>query len=195
MTMSKMFLALPLMTGLVVAGVPALAHAEDSASATAKQDSAAATADMSGPMHGPMHDMMHGPHDGPHHGPMYCGPGSPFMHLDGVTLSADQKKKLHAIMEANRPADPKAAMEQTYNLRKQIHTLLTTPGPVDKVRLQELEQQLASLENQRVLKHLQIDVQIHDLLTPEQLKELAARPDMPPPPPPPPPGKDAPKPK
>lgn len=181
MTMSKMFLALPLMTGLVAAGVPALAHAQDSAPAATTQGNAAGTPGM------------HGPHDGPH-GPMHCGPGSPFMHLDGITLSADQKKKLHAIMEANRPADPKAAMEQMHGLHKQIHTLLTTPGPVDKAHLQELEQQLASLENQRVLKHLQIDVQIHDLLTPEQLKELAARPDMPPPPPPPPPGKDAPKP-
>jgi Spy/CpxP family protein refolding chaperone len=192
MTMSKMFLALPLMTGLVAAGVPALAHAQDGAPAAAKQSNAAGETGMSDMMRGPMHDMMHGPHDGPHHGPMYCGPGSPFMHLDGVTLSADQKKKLRAIMEANRPADPRAAMEQTYDLRKQIRTLLTTPGPVDKARLQELEQQLASLENQRVLKHLQIDVEIHDLLTPEQLKELAARPDMPPPPPPLP-GKDAPK--
>ena len=193
MTMSKMILARPLMTGLVAAGVPALAHAQDSAPAATTHGTAAGTAGMSDTMHGPMHDMMHGPHDGPH-GPMHCGPGSPFMHLDGIKLSADQKKKLHAIMEANRPADPKAAMEQMHGLHKQIRTLLTSPGPVDKAQLQELEQQLASLENQRVLKHLQIDVQIHDLLTADQLKELAARPDMPPPPPPPPPGKDAPKP-
>ena len=124
MTMSKMFLALPLMTGLVAAGVPALAHAQDSAPAATTQGNAPGTPGM------------HGPHDGPH-GPMHCGPGSPFMHLDGITLSADQKKKLHAIMEANRPADPKAAMEQMHGLHKQIRPPPTRPGQAAKAQMPE----------------------------------------------------------
>lgn len=114
-------------------------------------------------------------------GPMHHGFGmGPMLRLKGIKLTADQKTKLKAIFEANKPADPKTGMEQMHDLHKQITTLLTTPGPVDQTKLQALEQQIDTMESQHTAKHLQIAVQIHDLLTPDQLKEIAAKADMPP---------------
>ncbi|MFT8675311.1 MAG: Spy/CpxP family protein refolding chaperone [Acetobacter sp.] len=134
-------------------------------------------------------------------GPMHHGFGMPpVLRLKGINLTADQKTKIKAIFEASKPADPKAGMQQMHDLHKQITTLLTTPGPVDQTKLQALTQQIDTIESQHTARHLQTEVQIHDVLTPDQLKEIAAKADEPPKhmhgcdmdaPPPPPPGDDA----
>ncbi|MFT9087277.1 MAG: Spy/CpxP family protein refolding chaperone [Acetobacter okinawensis] len=116
-----------------------------------------------------------------HHGP---GPGGHIFKLDGIKLTSEQKKKIKAVFDANKPEDPKASMEQTHALQSQIRTVLTTPGPVDQAKLQDLEQQISALQTQHALHRLQVETQIHDILTPKQLKQIAEQPDHPPGPPP-----------
>ncbi|CEF53935.1 Spy/CpxP family protein refolding chaperone [Acetobacter ghanensis] len=116
-----------------------------------------------------------------HHGP---GPGGHILKLDGIKLTSDQKKKIKAILDANRPEDPKAGMEQTRALQEQIRTVMTTPGPVDQAKLQDLEQQISAVHTQHALHKLQVEAQIHDVLTKKQLKQIAEQPDHPPGPPP-----------
>ncbi|CEF40177.1 Spy/CpxP family protein refolding chaperone [Acetobacter tropicalis] len=121
----------------------------------------------------------------PHHG--MCHPHGHILSLDGVKLTSSQKKKIKAIMEANRP-DPKADMEQERSIHEQIRTLLTTPGQVDTNQLTALTQQLDTLRTNRETQHLQKEVQIHDVLTKKQLAQIAAKKEdehCPPPPPPP----------
>ncbi|MCP1241850.1 Spy/CpxP family protein refolding chaperone [Acetobacter lambici] len=115
---------------------------------------------------------------GMHHGP--GGPGGHILRLDGIKLTADQKKKIKAVFDANRPEDPKAGMEQTHALQEQIRTVLTTPGAVDQAKLQDLEQQISALHTQHALHKLQVEAQIHDILTNKQLKQIAEQPDHPP---------------
>ncbi|MFE8873340.1 Spy/CpxP family protein refolding chaperone [Acetobacter persici] len=135
--------------------------------------------------------------------PGACHPPGPVLNLDGVKLTSAQKKKIKAILDANRP-DPKADMAQDHALHDQIRTLLTTPGQVDTDQLNSLTQQIGTLHAQHEAQRLQTDVQIHDVLTKKQLKQIAEKKDEPPcppgppmmggnpPPPPPPPGADAP---
>lgn len=116
-----------------------------------------------------------------HHGP---GQGGPILKLDGVKLTSAQKKKIKAVLDANKPEDPKAGMEQVHALQEQIRTVMTTPGPVDQAKLQDLEQQISALHTQHALQKLQVEAQIHDILTKKQLKQIAEQPDHPPGPPP-----------
>ncbi|GAN63451.1 hypothetical protein Abin_026_097 [Acetobacter indonesiensis] len=128
----------------------------------------------------------------PHHG--MCHPHGHILSLDGIKLTSEQKKKIKAIMEANRP-DFKGDMEQEHSIHEQIRTLLTTPGTVDTAQLNTLTQQLATLHTQRETAHLQKEVQIHDVLTKKQLAQIAEqKEDAHCPPPPPPPGDGAPPP-
>ncbi|QEO16873.1 Spy/CpxP family protein refolding chaperone [Acetobacter vaccinii] len=166
--MKKSFLATTLMAGLAAASI-SLAHAADSAAPPPPP-----------PPCGPMH---HG------HGP--GGPGGPVLRLDGVKLTTEQKAKLKQIFTAARPENPKADMEQMHALHHQLREALTTPGPVDQAKLQDLERQISALQAQNALKRLQVEVQVHDILTKEQLKQIADRPEAPPPPPPPPPPAEA----
>ncbi len=115
----------------------------------------------------------------PECGYMHHGPGGHILKLDGIKLTADQKKKVKAVFDANRPEDPKAGMEQMHALEEQIRTVMTTPGPVDQTKLQALEQQIGTLHTQHALHRLQVDAQIHDILTPAQLKQIAEQPDHP----------------
>lgn len=119
---------------------------------------------------------------GMHHGP--GGPGGPILKLDGVKLTSEQKKKIKAVFDANRPEDPKAGMEQVHALQEQIRTVLTTPGAVDQAKLQDLERQISALHTQHALHRLQVEIQVHDILTKKQLKQIAEQPEHPPGPPP-----------
>lgn len=116
-----------------------------------------------------------------HHGP---GPGGHILRLEGLKLTSSQKKKIKAVLDANKPEYPKAGMEQAHALQDQIRTVLTTPGPVDQAKLQDLEQQISALHTQHALHSLQVEAQIHDILTKKQLKQIAEQPDHPPGPPP-----------
>lgn len=161
--MKKALLATALTFGMLSAA-GSLARAEDAPQPPAP------------PPHG-MHGMCH------HHGPI--------LSLDGVKLTSAQKKKVQAILDANRP-DPKADMEQERSFHQQIRTLLTSPGPVDTTQLTALEQQITTLHSQREAARLNTQVQIHDVLTKKQLKQIAdkAEEERSCPPPPPPPGAD-----
>lgn len=116
----------------------------------------------------------------PECGGMHHGPGGRILRLDGIKLTAEQKKKIKAVFDANRPEDPKAGMEQARALQEQIRTVLTTPGPVDQAKLQGLEQQISALHTQRALHMLQVEAQIHDILTSQQLQQIAGQPEHPP---------------
>ncbi|MDE7547983.1 Spy/CpxP family protein refolding chaperone [Acetobacter fabarum] len=115
----------------------------------------------------------------PECGGMHHGPGGHILRLDGVKLTAEQKKKIKAVFDSNRPEDPKAGMEQAHALQEQIRTVLTTPGPVDQAKLQGLEQQISALHTQYALHKLQVEAQIHDILTSQQLKQIAEQPEHP----------------
>jgi Spy/CpxP family protein refolding chaperone len=116
----------------------------------------------------------------PECGGMHHGPGGHILRLDGIKLTAEQKKKIKAVLDANRPEDTKAGMEQAHALQERIRTVLTTPGPVDQAKLQDLEQQISALHTQHALHKLQVEAQIHDILTSQQLKQIAEQPDHPP---------------
>lgn len=138
--------------------------------AAARADEAASTAALPPPPPPPECGFMH-------HGP--GGPGGPILKLDGIKLTPDQKKKVKAVFDANHPDNPKAGMEQVHALEQQIRTVMTTPGPVDQAKVQDLEQQISALHTQHALHRLQVEAQIHDILTPEQLKQIASQPDRP----------------
>lgn len=163
--MKKAFLATALTFGILSAA-GSFARADETAAAPAA------------PPHG-----MHGMHGMCHHH------GGHFLSLEGIKLTSSQKKKVQAILDANRP-DPKADMEQERSFHEQIRTLLTTPGPVDTAQLTSIEQQIATLHSQHDAKRLETEVQIHDVLTKKQLAQIAEQKPEDHPCPPPPPGAD-----
>ncbi|MGO2957917.1 MAG: Spy/CpxP family protein refolding chaperone [Acetobacter sp.] len=129
----------------------------------------------------------------PHHG--MCHHHGSMLPLDDIKLTSSQKKKIDAIREASRPTT-KPDMTQERALHQQIRALLTAPGTVDTAQISTLQQQLSTLhtqrETERMQRELQKEVQIHDVLTKKQLKQIAEHKDEGPtcPPPPPPPGQD-----
>ncbi|BAU37084.1 hypothetical protein APT_00002 [Acetobacter pasteurianus NBRC 101655] len=157
--MKKVLMATALTLGMMTSAV-SFAHAQE------------ATPAVGGP-----------PPGGPGCGPMHHhGMGGPILKLDGVKLTSAQKKKLKAIFDANKPSDPKADMEQIHSLHQQEREVLTTPGPVDQAKLQQIEQQISTMQTERATQRLQVETQVHDILTKKQLRQIADRPEpqMPP---------------
>ncbi|RBM06155.1 hypothetical protein NJLHNGOC_10820 [Novacetimonas cocois] len=102
--------------------------------------------------------------------------GHHILSLRGITLTAAQHKKLAALMHGPHP-DFRADMEQEHTLRTQLRTVLSTPGTVDQASLTSIEQQLDALRQKREARHLEMEVKIHDILTPEQLAQIKDRQD------------------
>ncbi|MXV45090.1 periplasmic heavy metal sensor [Saccharibacter sp. 17.LH.SD] len=89
--------------------------------------------------------------------------------LPGVSLSDEQKAKIHAILEANRP-DP-SQMDPQNDPHHQLKALLQAPGPVDRGKITKLEKKISQEDAEHLRKMIDVTLAIRGILTPQQLQQ------------------------
>ena len=102
--------------------------------------------------------------------------------LDGLKLTDAQKAKIKEIFKSAHTKDFRERLGQMHALHKQLRAILTAPGPVDQAKLKEVEQKINDLRVECDNRRIQTEVRIHDVLTKDQLEEIAHRSDVLPPP-------------
>ena len=103
--------------------------------------------------------------------------------LEGLKLTDAQKAKIKEIFKSAHTKDFRERLDQMHALHKQLRAILTAFGPVDQAKLKEVERKISDLRAECDNKRIQTEVLIHDVLTKDQLDEIAHRPDILPPPP------------
>jgi Spy/CpxP family protein refolding chaperone len=93
--------------------------------------------------------------------------------LSGVTLSGDQQTAIKTIHQNARAAN-KPVFEQLRAIETQIHTALLAPGSVNTSALNSLQAQASALRTQLDAARLATEVQVRNILTPDQLATAAA---------------------
>lgn len=111
----------------------------------------------------------HGPHKG--HRPPPPGIHS-FLDLHGIQLTAAQKSKIHGILKANRPQP--AEVLAFHEAIRAVRAALLAPK-VDSNAVNAAVENLAKLEMRKNQRIIQTDQEIHDVLTPAQLKQITDR--------------------
>ena len=91
--------------------------------------------------------------------------GSPL--LEGVTLTDDQKTKLHALMKSEH--GPNSLSAQLRAVHQQIDGAILSNGTVSEASLQPLVQQEVSLMQQVEAQRVSNELAIRNMLTPSQL--------------------------
>ncbi len=91
--------------------------------------------------------------------------GSPL--LEGVTLTDDQKTKLHALMQSEHGSNSLYA--QLRAVHQQIDSAILSNGTVSEASLQPLVQQETSLMQQVEAQRVSNELAIRNMLTPAQL--------------------------
>ena len=91
--------------------------------------------------------------------------GSPL--LEGVTLTDDQKTKVHALMKAEH--GPGSLFAQLRAVHEQIDTAVLGSGAVSEASLQPLVQQETALMQQLEAQRISNELAIRNMLTPAQL--------------------------
>ncbi len=91
--------------------------------------------------------------------------GSPL--LEGVTLTDDQKSKLHALMKSEH--GPNSLFAQLRAAHEQIDSAILGSGTVSEASLQPLVQQEVSLMQQVEAQRVSNELAIRNMLTPAQL--------------------------
>ncbi|AQS87514.1 hypothetical protein A0U93_05700 [Neoasaia chiangmaiensis] len=109
----------------------------------------------------PPHEM-HGPH-GRMMMPM----------LAGIDLTKQQREKLHALWKSHH-GDMRASWHRERDLDDQIAAVLMADGTVDRARLTALFQQKDALRAQAEQASIDDAIQVHDILTPQQLAQARA---------------------
>ena len=102
--------------------------------------------------------------------------------LEGLKLTDAQKAKIKEIFKSAHTKDFRERLGQMHALHKQLRAILTAPGPVDQAKLKEVEQKINDLRVECDNRRIQTEVRIHDVLTKDQLEEIAHRSDVLPPP-------------
>jgi len=93
--------------------------------------------------------------------------------LDGVTLTDSQKTQLHTLMKTSRQ-NGHAVGEQMRQVHEKIDALLFSTGSVTEAQLAPLLQQEASLMQQIEQQHIENELAVRNLLTPDQLSKAAS---------------------
>ena len=91
--------------------------------------------------------------------------GSPL--LEGVTLTDDQKAKVHALMKSEH--GPGSLFAQLRAVHEQIDGAILSSGTVSEASLQPLVQQETSLMQQVEAQRVSNELAIRNMLTPAQL--------------------------
>ena len=92
--------------------------------------------------------------------------------LGPLNLTDDQKAQVHDAFATYR-ATMKPLWGQVRTARQQLTDVLVSPNPLDPSTLQASEQQLASLQEQRLHARLTLAQAIRGILTPDQLTQAA----------------------
>ncbi|MBR2124985.1 MAG: Spy/CpxP family protein refolding chaperone [Acetobacter sp.] len=163
--MKKSLLTAAVMAGIVVLSID-LAQAHDFS-----QQSTMGCDHM---REGHMGDM--GPwHHGFGHGFGFFGP---LLRFDGLKLTDAQKAKLKDLFDSDHMKEFKDRVDQMHALHQQLREILTAPGPVDRTKLQEVERKISDLRAECTSKRIETEIRVHDILTKEQLEEIAHRSNM-----------------
>jgi len=93
--------------------------------------------------------------------------------LDGVTLTDSRKTQLHALMKTARQ-NGRPLHEQMRQVHEKIDALLFSTDSVTEAQLAPLVQQEASLMQQVEQQHIENELAIRNLLTPDQLSKAAS---------------------
>ena len=91
--------------------------------------------------------------------------GSPL--LEGVTLTDDQKTRMHALMKAEH--GPGSLFAQLRAVREQIDNAVLGSGTVSEASLQPLAQQENALMQQLEAQRISNELAIRNMLSPAQL--------------------------
>ncbi|MFP1890307.1 ATP-independent periplasmic protein-refolding chaperone Spy [Lonsdalea quercina] len=111
--------------------------------------------------------MPHGEHMMKHHG---SGEGMEHgMMFKGLNLTADQKQKIHEIMESARKDAPRPAPED----RTAMHDVIAADS-FDTAKAESVVDKMEEASKARTLKHLETQNKIYNVLTPEQKKQFNA---------------------
>lgn len=106
-------------------------------------------------------------HHGGHHSHGYLE------FLQGVTLTEAQKTQVHQIMQAGW-SQMKPQMEQLRSLHEQLSGDLASTASLNTAQLVALQQKMQSLQAQMDQARLSTALQVHQLLTADQLGQSAA---------------------
>ena len=96
--------------------------------------------------------------------------GSPL--LAGITLTDDQKSKLHAIMHDRQAG--RALFEQMHAVHQQIDAALLSSGTVSEASLQPLLRQESQLMQQIEQQRIEKEIAVRNILTSDQLAQAAS---------------------
>lgn len=107
------------------------------------------------------------------------GPGGPggWHHdgglLEGISLTDDQKTKLHALMKSGH-ADEKALHEQLRTIHENIDAALLSSGSVTATTLAPLVQQQEGVMQQLDAMHISNEIAVRNLLTADQIAKASS---------------------
>mgnify|MGYP001412062644 CR=1 FL=1 len=105
----------------------------------------------------------------PRHGP----PGGPgFLDLKGIDLTTAQKEKIHGILKANKPSPVEIAA--FHEATRSVRATLLAPK-INEDAVNKAIGNLEKLEAQKRARTIKVDSEIHDVLTPQQLTQIAER--------------------
>jgi len=104
-----------------------------------------------------------------HGGPM---PMPLMMVLRHANLTADQKAKVHQIMESNM-TQARPLMKELHGIDEQISDKLLSTTPVSNADLEPLQKRESQIHQQLDQQMLASALQIRNLLTPDQLSRVA----------------------
>lgn len=109
-------------------------------------------------------------HGGPEGGPGGWHHGGPF--LEGITLTDDQKTKLHALMKSEHQNN--SLFRQLHAVHEQIDSAIFSTASVSEATLQPLLQQETSLMQQVEAQRVSNQLAIRNMLTADQLATASA---------------------
>ena len=90
--------------------------------------------------------------------------------LRGVTLTEEQKTKVHEILQSQRPA-AQDTLKRILAIRNELGNRILYPGKLDEDQLAPLLEQLLFLQNQIQRQNFRTMLEIRNLLTPEQMAQ------------------------
>jgi Spy/CpxP family protein refolding chaperone len=90
--------------------------------------------------------------------------------LRGVTLTEEQKTKVHEILQSQRPA-AQDTMKRILAIRNELGNRILYPGKLDEDQLAPLLEQLLFLQNQIQRQNFRTMLEIRNLLTAEQMAQ------------------------
>jgi Spy/CpxP family protein refolding chaperone len=96
------------------------------------------------------------------------GPGAPFTMLRGLNLTDDQRQQVRAILEQNRPAEPRQGMDLDRKLQAAI--VNGDAGAVGTLKTQILQ-----LHEPQIDREIAVIQQIAPILTAQQKEQLLKR--------------------